>query len=105
MVSEGYQGGVITVSTGKTLSYLPVSGEGELIEPSAQPDTATDPDAVADPDTTSDPGASQELDARRRSPKSDLVARKMFPIRKDSEKTAAFFALFCAAQTFSMRQN
>ena len=57
LVSEGYQGGVITVSTGKNASYLPVSGEGELIEPSAQPDTA------AGPDTTSDPGASQEPDA------------------------------------------
>lgn len=63
LVSEGYQGGVITVSTGKNASYLPVSGDGELIEPSAQPDTAEDPDAAAAPDTTSDPGASQEPDA------------------------------------------
>jgi cell division protein FtsQ len=43
LVSEGYKGGVITVSTGKNASYLPVEGDGRPIDP-IDPDGGTAPE-------------------------------------------------------------
>ena len=57
LVSEGYSGGVITVSTGENASYL-------APEETPAPDGGTEPDAGATPDAGSEPDAgSSEPDA------------------------------------------
>lgn len=71
LVSEGYIGGTITVSTGKNASFLQVGGDGQAIDPldgaDDKDDTddptgtgeATDPVGTADPDdpdAPDDPG-------------------------------------------------
>lgn len=54
LVSEGYIGGTITVSTGKNASYLPLSGEGQAV-PSVELPDVIPPESTNSPDTTAAP--------------------------------------------------
>ena len=56
LVSEGYSGGVITVSTGENASYL-------APEETPAPDGGTEPDAGGEPDAGATPDAGSEPDA------------------------------------------
>ena len=64
LVSEGYSGGVITVSTGENASYLApeeTPAPDEETEPdagSSEPDAGATPDAGSEPDASSEPESS-----------------------------------------------
>lgn len=55
LVSEGYIGGTITVSTGKNASFLQVGGDGQAMDPLDGTDDPTGDDEPADPVGTANP--------------------------------------------------
>ena len=57
LVSEGYSGGVITVSTGENASYL-APEETPAPDGGTEPDAGGEPDAGATPDAGSEPESS-----------------------------------------------